>query len=415
MARVGLQTWGSEGDVQPFLALARGIADAGHEVRLVMTTQSDKAYEPSPGVAIERIGEEVTGVEGAQLLDRVMALGSPLKQARLVLEEALLPQESAMARAAEELVGWSDVVVRHHFLYMTRDHATAAGVPEVSVYLTPDLLPTRAHPPTGMPSLGPLQGLAWWAANKGIGSVFLPPAKQFRAGLGLPPAKGMLHDVWPSRTANLVAVSPTLFPRPADWPEHTHLTGFLRGPVSSAPIPEAVDAFLAEGDAPVYASFGSLAPFAEPRLGETAHLLTEACRAVGRRIILQLPNATAFDDADDVLRVAASPHARVFPRCAAVIHHGGAGVTQTTVRAGTRAVVVPHMADQVFWAAQVERLGVGVAAPLRAEVGVESLARSLSQALALDADGALNAVGAALEREHGVREAVAVVEQVLCR
>ena len=414
MARVGLQTWGSEGDVQPFLALAGGLAEAGHEVRLVMTTQADKRYDPPPGVALERVGADVTGAEGAALLDRVMAIGSPLKQARLVIEEGFLPHEPAMARAAAELAAWSDVVVRHHFLYMARDHATRAGVPEVSVFLTPDLLPTRAHPPTGMPSLGPLQALGWWAANKGIGSVFLPPAKRFREAMGLPPAKGMLHDVWPGTSANLVAVSPALFPRPSDWPEHTHLTGFLRGPVTrGAALPAALESFLQAGKPPIYASFGSLAPWAEPRVDETARLLTEAARAVGRRLILQLPTETAFDGDDDVLRVDASPHAEVFPRCAAVIHHGGAGVTQTTIRAGARAVVVPHMADQVFWAAQVERLGVGVAAPMRAKVSAQSLAQALERALALDAEGPLQTLCQALEREGGVREAVASIGRVL--
>jgi len=416
MAHVGLQTWGSEGDVQPFLALARGLADAGHDVRLVMTTQSDKHYDPLPGVRLERVGADVSGAEGAALLDRVMALESPLKQARLVLEEALLPQASALADEAAALVAWSDVVVRHHFLYMTRDHATRAGVPEISVFLTPDLLPTRAHPPTGMPSLGPFQSLGWWAANKGIGSVFLPPAKRLRAELGLPPAKGMLHDVWPSATANLVAVSPALFPRPHDWSERTHLTGFLRGPVTSgAALAPALEAFLEAGAPPIYASFGSLAPWAEPRLSHTARLLVEAARAVGRRIIVQLPAATDLDGDEDVLRVEASPHAQVFPRCAMVVHHGGAGVTQTTVRAGTRAVVVPHMADQVFWAGQVEQLGVGVAAPMRARVTVQSLARALERALDLDADGPLETVREALEVENGVREAVAVVEGALVR
>jgi len=397
--------------VQPFLALARGLAEAGHDVRLAVTTQSDKRYAAPPGVRLERVGEDVSGAEGAALLDRVMALGSPLKQARLVLEEALLPQESAMADAAAQLVEWSDVVVRHHFLYMARDHAARADVPEVSVFLTPDLLPTRAHPPTGMPSLGPLQRVGWWAANKGIGSVFLPPAQRFRAALGLPPAKGMLHDVWPSATANVVAVSPALFPRPEDWSEHTHLTGFLRGPVTSdALLAPALEAFLESGDPPVYASFGSLSPWTEPRLSDTARLLVAAARCVGRRVIVQLPVSTDLDGDDDVLRVDGSPHAQVFPRCAAVIHHGGAGVTQTAVRAGTRAVVVPHMADQVFWAAQVERLGVGVAAPMRSKVTVESLAGALQRALDLDADGPLGTAGAALEVEDGVREAVAVVE-----
>lgn len=413
MARIGLQTWGSEGDVQPFLALAGGLAEAGHDVRLVMTTQADKAYEVPPGVTLERAGPDVYGEEGAALIGRVIGIRSPLKQARLMVEEGFEPYAAAMREAAEELVASSDLVVRHHFLYMTQAVAEKAGVPEVSVYLTPDLLPTRAHPPTGMPSLGPLQGLAWWLTDKGISSVFLEPAKRLRAEMGLPRARGMLRDVWPSSLANLVAVSPALFPRPADWPEHLHLTGFMRGPIaSSAAIDPELEAFLEDGEPPLYAAFGSLSPYAEPRLTETARLFVEAARAVGRRVVIQLP-VDPDVEADDALVVRGSPHARVFGRCAAVIHHGGAGVTQTAIRAGARSVVVPHFADQLFWAAQAERLGVSVAAPPRAKVTAKTLARAIERALALDAGDRLRELAAALDAEEGVRSACAAVEGAL--
>jgi len=240
-----MQTWGSEGDVQPFLALARGAAEAGHEVVLSIASARDAEYEAGhERLTIERLSGEVPQLEGAALIERVVATASPLKQFELVLEEAFAPHVDALDAAARSLAGRCDVLVRHHFLFMARAAAEAEGIPELSVFLTPDLLPTRQHPPTGMPSLGPLQGLGWWMMRKGVGGVLLPHARRFAQQRGHVAPRDVLRDLWCSHHGNLVGVSPALFPRPDDWPETHHLTGFWRGPMSShgepgkpAPLP----------------------------------------------------------------------------------------------------------------------------------------------------------------------------------
>ena len=257
--KIGVQTWGSRGDVEPFLALGLGLVEAGHDVRIVATTQADKLLPDLPGLPIRRVGRAMTQVDGDELLDRVIACSSPLAQAKLVLAEGLLPSAEAMYGAALELAADCDLIVRHHFLYMTQAAAMKLNTPEVSVFLTPDLLPTKAHPPNGMPGLGPLQSAAWWLADKGISSVFGPPAAELRARVGLPKARSVLHDVWPSVNANLIAVSPSMFPRPADWAATHHLTGFWHAPSSvSAAMSVELDAFLEAGPPPVFGSFGSM-------------------------------------------------------------------------------------------------------------------------------------------------------------
>jgi len=196
--KIGMQTWGTRGDVEPFFALGRGLAEAGHEVRLLVTTQADLALPEFPGLSVERVGAVMTQADGDELLDQVIAQSSPLAQAKLVLKKGLLPSAHEMYDAALELAADSDLIVRHHFLYMAQAAAMKLGKPEVSVFLTPDLLPTKVHPPTGMPSLGPLQSAAWWLADKGISSVFGPSAAALRERAELPKPTGVLRDIWPS-------------------------------------------------------------------------------------------------------------------------------------------------------------------------------------------------------------------------
>ncbi len=413
--RIGIQTWGTRGDVEPFFALARGLAADGHEVRVVVSTQADADLPAVDGVSIERAGVEMDQAQGDALFDRVIALRSPMDQARLVLDEALLPGADGMFEAASDLAADSDVIIRHHFLFMAQAAAMRAGIPELSVFLTPDLLPTDERPPTGMPSLGPLQRAAWWLADKGISRIFGPPAAALRERVGLPAPTGVLRDVWPSSTANLVAVSPTLCPPPGDWPSIHHSTGFWKVPSSvDHPIPEEIREFLDAGPPPLYASFGSMGASSGRRRAADIRFLTEAARLSNRRMVLQLAPGELPPRTDNVLPVDFAPHASVFPRCEAVIHHGGAGTTQTTIAAGVPSIVVPHIADQFFWAQQVERLEAGVASSPRARAKPNDLARSIERACARRAtEGQAADLAARLKFEDGVASAVAVVGRTL--
>lgn len=229
MGRIGVQTWGTQGDVQPFLALAGALGERGHEVELVMATASDARYEAPLGVTITRVEGSVTRAQMAALVQEVAAIKAPLAQARAMMTLAFEPYLEALASHARRLATSSELIVRHHFLFMAQAEAMKRQIPEVSVFLTPDLIPTRAYAPTGMPSLGPLQGLAWWMMAKGAGQVFMPPAVRYREALKLSAPRNLMRDVWSSGDANIIAVSPTLCPRPEDWAARYHTTGFCMG------------------------------------------------------------------------------------------------------------------------------------------------------------------------------------------
>jgi UDP:flavonoid glycosyltransferase YjiC (YdhE family) len=309
--------------------------------------------------------------------------------------------------------------VRHHFLHPVQVASALEKTPELSVFFTPDLIPTAQRPPTGFPALGSFVNRALWrVAGWGINTVFAGSAQALRRAKGLAPSKGTLTDTWIGSRGVLVAVSPALWSRPEDWPQTVHLTGFWRGPASEAPMAPNVEQFLSSGPPPLYASFGSHFPAEKQARDDTAQLLIEAARRSGHRLILQQPDeresgARSGHEAD-VLQVPYSPHALVFPRCAAVIHHGGAGTTQTALQAGVPAIIVPHLADQFFWASHLEQLSVAVAAPARREVRPDTLASSIQRAVGVP-DIAVHArkLGAILRQEDGLTAACEAIELAL--
>ncbi|QKV80446.1 glycosyltransferase [Amycolatopsis sp. Hca4] len=190
---------------------------------------------------------------------------------------------------------------------------------------------------------------------------------------------------------------------PATW----DVTGYWFLPEDPAWTPPAeLVAFLDSGEAPVCIGFGSMAS-ADP--AATARTVTEAIRRAGVRAVL-LTGWSGMSDiaaSDDVLVIDQVPHSWLFPRCAAVVHHGGAGTTAAALRAGVPAVVVPHGVDQPFWAKRVAELGVGPRPLPRSRLSATSLAAALRTTLADDGMRARAAhLAELISTEDGITTAV---------
>lgn len=208
----------------------------------------------------------------------------------------------------------------------------------------------------------------------------------------------------------LYGFSPLVLPRPADWPAWYRLTGywFLDRPTGWTPPPRVVE-FLAAGPPPVYVGFGSMVP-RDP--AATTGLVLGALRRAGVRGILATGwmGETAQPLPHHVLALDDIPHDWLFPRVAAVVHHGGAGTTAAALRAGRPAVVVPFFADQPFWAQRVAALGVGPTPIPHRRLTLDGLAAAIRTAVR---DGEIAqralALGDGLRAEDGVADAVATI------
>jgi UDP:flavonoid glycosyltransferase YjiC (YdhE family) len=167
---------------------------------------------------------------------------------------------------------------------------------------------------------------------------------------------------------------------PADWPRSNRMCGFLAPPSTShEQLSPELEAFLANGEPPVFMGFGSLMPTDPSSLKLTVETMKEAARQAGCRVIIQA--AAPAEPGDRCIIAGRTPHAELFPRCAAVVHHCGAGTTHTTLRAGVPSVGVPHVSDQFGWAAELRRLGVAPAPIGRRSLTASKLAKHLKEVL----------------------------------
>ncbi|WBU38808.1 glycosyltransferase [Homoserinibacter sp. YIM 151385] len=395
--RVLLATAGSRGDVEPFLSLAAALRDAGHAVLVAAPDDQDDAGDDVDVVTL--------GVSFAGLAEALAGGGM-----RAFREHIRPAMSTVLARVVDEAMRWQpDVIVAHPKLLTVPVVAEHLGIPYLSVELTPVVTPTGEFPAAGVVnrSLGPwVNRLTYRAADLGA-RMFASDIRAARRRLG---RSGEGH--LPSPSGSLVAVSPTLLPRPADWPSTTHLTGdWPRRPRPDAGTDGAIREFLAD-DAPfVYAGFGSM------RGGDAAgraEAIIEGVRRAGLRTLvatgwggLQPPDRCL---GTDVLVVTSVPHATVLPHAAAAIHHGGAGTVHAAARAGTPSVLVPFLADQPFWARLLRRSGLAGPALHRDRLSVDGVHAAISDAL--DRAPAVHHVAGEIRAEDGPAAASAIVAAV---
>ena len=423
---VFLTTVGSRGDIQPFVALGKGLAAAGHRV----TVNASEAFEPfitEHGLEYAYLGNDVVDlIESpagrAAIEDTTNALAALRTYAKLIRQvgpmwRRMVGQAWTAARQAQP-----DLIVYHAKAFWGPHFAHALGAPAAMVMLAPLMVPTAAWTNIGFPRLGEPGGRlgaryrrASFRAVMGLSRLGTERfMRDWRTARGLPARsrrRSVLHDLDGKPVPVLHAHSRHVVPHPPDWPPEAHTTGFwlLDGPPDWQP-PEALDTFLDAGPPPVYIGFGSMAGRDPQR---RTRLVLEAVQRAGVRALLAKGWGGIDLGAlpDGVFAIEQAPHDRLFPRVAAVVHHGGAGSTAAGLRAGRPTVVCPFFGDQPFWGGRVAALGVGPDPIPQKQLTAEKLAAALRTATT-DAPMREQAdvLGAAIRAEDGVAEAVRLLE-----
>jgi sterol 3beta-glucosyltransferase len=406
--RALLLTVGSQGDVQPFVALGARLRAAGHEAVLAapaayggLAAAHDVPFLPLD-LDLGQLSAALAGRHGLRhLIAFCRALG---RQAA-----AVLPGATAAAAPG------TDLVVHHPVLPLGQHLAEHLGVPAAVALPLPAWVPTGQFGSAAWPVPVPrwLARPSYRAARLLAGAWCRPDIDRWRRDvLVLPPRPGR-HD--PLRSAAgapvtvLHAVSAHVIPPPADWPPTALVTGYWTLPAAPGWSPPARLAAFLEADEPViYLGFGSM-PSPDPRL------LAAALSQTGVRAVVasSSPELRRLLPAGRFLVIRNAPHDWLFPRVQAVVHHGGAGTTGAAVAAGRPQVIWPFGIDQHFWARRMTSLGVAPPAwPVRALTG-RTLAAALDRALGDPAMSArARALGGLVRAEDGCGAAVARLDQI---
>jgi sterol 3beta-glucosyltransferase len=416
--RITIFTAGSQGDIQPCLVLGKGLQQTGIQI-LIAAPQNFAAQIQAQGLPFHPLRADVQQIMAGETGQKFMEKGGGnLIQSMISMRKMIGPVAIQMAEDALEASRDADALVSLAvFAPFGKTIAQIRDIPLINVEPTP-VLPARNFPAPGWPVQQDLGGvfnrLSGFAMLQVIWQWYRPYVNDFRSRFGLQPLNGAdFHRILTS-TLLLGAYSQTVIPRPREWPDKAHSTGywFQNDLCEWRPSPE-LKAFLDKGEPPVYVGFGSMAGRNPEHF---ARLILEALAKTGKRGILATGwgGMNVMNVPSDGFVLDSAPHSWLFPRMSAVVHHGGAGTTAEGLRAGRPTVIVPFIVDQLFWGKRVRELGAGPE-PIRAkQLTVDKLADAIHTATT-DPKMKKRAeeIGKAIRAEDGLGTAVKIVRDYI--
>jgi sterol 3beta-glucosyltransferase len=414
--RVLIYAFGTQGDIQPYIALAQGLDGAGHQAA-VCTSEGFRAQVEAHGVSYAYMNNDLLQL----VQDAMPQMRGGRDALKMFSKMSAAMRSSLQDQWAAAQTETPDLIVYHPKTLGGYHIAERLKIPGVLSLPLPFFTPTREFP---IPFIGhwPLGGWANRASyqfQRFTAVVYGGMINDFRRHtLHLRPVSRLdsfLHQPDGRPVPILYPFSRHVRPVPADYPAHAHVTGywFLDHPDDWQPAAELVK-FLEDGEPPVYVGFGSMG-FGSGS-DERHHAILTAVRRTGIRAIIATGwgvTRSNTDAAGDVLVIKGAPHDWLFPQTAAVVHHGGAGTTGAALRAGRPTLICPFVGDQPFWGHQVHQLGAGPEPlpqrRLNADRLTERLVRLRSTTSYQDAAASLAQL---IRAEDGVGRAIEVLEDI---
>jgi UDP:flavonoid glycosyltransferase YjiC (YdhE family) len=407
---------GSRGDVQPYVALGMGLKAAGHEVRLA----APGAFEDliiSHGLEFHRITLDPQEAVRLQLQNGDANLLEFVWRARETLAPILRENAGQLLEACRD----AEAIIYTSVGFLGSGISRDLGVPGIGAMYGPLVNASRSFPSSFMPVPSGRLDLAHstprrlfnllnhYAAQQIIWQPLRTLVNRALAdtpGLSTYPLDGPFGEARRHQAPILNGWSPRVLPHPPDWGSHLPVTGywFLDHPENWTP-PDGLQDFLDSGPPPVSVGFGSMGG---ARSEELATSVLRALAKTGDRAVLVtswggLGNA---DLPDTVFKANEVPYDWLFPRVRAAVHHGGAGTTAASLRAGAPTVVVPFFTDQSFWGARVASLGVGARPIPQAKLSADRLAAALEETRGAGMRERARVLGEKIQAEDGVARAV---------
>lgn len=416
--RIVIIATGLWGDVRPNVVLGQALQKEGYEV-LIVATAPYQAWIESRGLGYVGVSLDMQG-----MLDIVMGGDGGLLysiQALNTVRKDIIPTFVKAGKEVAAVMREGDVLIADELVSFLLNGVVEKYKPRlIHVNMQPQAI-TNQFPAMGQPILPdwmPLRSaynrLSYGISRRSTWLMQGSVGNQIRAKyLDLPKQTWAKQKLLLDSTPSLILASRHIVPPPADWPPHHHVTGYLFDNDSDWQAPPDLLDFLAAGEKPVCIGFCTM-PIRKP--AATTQAIIEAVRHSGRRAILlsNWADIGSMEMPKDVFLFKYAPHHWLFPKIAAVVHHGGAGTAAEALRAKVPSVTVPFYLDQPFWGQRLYELGVGTKPIPRAKLTAKSLAAAIREATSnRDMQARAAELGRKIDAEDGIGAAVAAVKTFL--
>ena len=421
--KIFIATLGTRGDVQPYVALSKGLIAAGHDV-MICAPSSFEGFITQHGVQYGYMDNEILTLIDSDAGRDAMEESSGLigwMKTYAALAKKVKPMQTKMindvGKAAEQFP--PDLVIYHPKAMAGPHIAEKHGVPRIMSVPLPIFTPTAEFPSMVFPNLnigGWYNKLTYTLSVKLAWMQYRSMVNPWREdALGLPPASRSFNEMELANgqpTPTIYPYSEHVVPRPADWPANTISPGYwFLDRLNDWQPPTDLQAFLDAGPAPVYIGFGSMAGKDSAKKAQAA---IDALQKSGQRGLIATGWGGLDVDTlpDTIFKIEAAPHDWLFERVTAVVHHGGAGTTAAGLRAGKPTVICPFMGDQPFWGRRVVELGVGAGPIPQKKLNAENLAEAIQKVTRdTQIQERAAALGEKIRAEDGVARSIEFIQR----
>ena len=383
--RILIASLGTRGDVQPYVALANALVLQGAEVTLSTGEGFEDMIEQTGAKARSLPINYQTLLQSEEIQEALFSLKGKIRAAK---QNLALQKELTRCLWSITLDEQPDLILFNLKATVVTLAARRLGVPALPTALQPVTAPTAEFPLPlfGIPNLGAYFNRKSYLAGRflmkaGLASLIKPIKPEAEAEFGMSGA--LMDGHWPSggMAPALQAFSRALVPTPEDWGDENIACGYwLTEPNAAYQPPADLQQFLKDGKAPVYLGFGSM-PSQDPE--KLTATVLESLENTRQRAVLAtgwgglVKEKLSSEMADRLFLIDKAPHSWLFPRCSAVVHHGGAGTTHEALRWGKPSLICPVFGDQPFWGSRVHKIGAGPAPLPQKKLTPEQLTAAL--------------------------------------
>lgn len=372
--KFALSCYGTRGDVEPCAAVGLELLRRGHEV-CVAAPPDLMAFVEAAGLTAVPIGPDTRDIP--EYFRTTWTIRHPIRPLREGMQHVNQVWAEVSARLKSMADGADLLLTGHSYQEVAANVAEYYGIPVAAWHCVPmrpngHLIPFVAYPIVRS-TMTILDWVQWRWTKTGEDAQ--------RGELGLPTATSPASRRMATRASlEIQAYDELCFPGLAtEWDSRRPFVGALTLELPTDADDE-VASWIAAGTPPIYFGFGSMPIHS---FAETVTMIGQACRELGERALIcsGASDSSRVPDFDHVKIVGTVRHATVFPKCRAVVHHGGSGTTAAGLRAGVPSLILWVGFDQPIWAAVVKRLKVGRARRFSAETA-GSLVTDLRRTLA---------------------------------
>lgn len=417
-------TFGSHGDVQPYVGLGKGLEKVGHKVTICTASRFESFIEDN-GLSYaymtdeflklldSDIGREVIIEHASGLFGVIRSLPKLMKYIKPITKKMVMDSWEA-AKSTNP-----DLIIYHPKTLGAVSIAEKMGIPVIMANLQPMIVPTVEFPMLGMPAfgLGPWYNKLTYRVIDQSLKMYDKVLNDFRNNTlnlsSFPKSLGMLFNADAKPIPILHGFSSHIIARPFDWPDSATVNGywFLNKSDDWKPSDELKN-FIDAGEPPVYIGFGSMAGRNPKRLADIA---IKALAKSNSRAILATGwgGLEACDLPENIFKIEKAPHDWLFPRMSAIVHHGGTGTTAAALKAGKPMTICPFIADQPFWGHRIYSLGAATKPIPQKRLSVDKLSRALNEMLNNQTmQSKAKELSIQILNEHGIENTVSIIENI---